>query len=229
MGRHTISKKRYLELGQVFHWAVREHYQLMFTGNVERHSRTEKVLPRLVEEKKLVAIPWGQRLIYSVPRRTRGRGSVSRYKIEHGLSCTSCLVRTWLSRQDGVIISEKKFIRFRSVADWGIAYPNGSLLIFEFASYDNFNRVKLVRDKIAGYVASLDAMLTTFACKRGIVLYVADTGRGKVKSFVQENDVPAEFYFTDYETFKSVPFKEQLSADIYIWQDGRSYPLTNHD
>jgi hypothetical protein len=43
----------YLAAGQLFHWATVEHYRLLFTGSDRRHKRTEIMLPRLVQERKL--------------------------------------------------------------------------------------------------------------------------------------------------------------------------------
>lgn len=35
-------------------------------------------------------------------------------------------------------------------------------------------------------------------------------------------------YFVDFNTFKSVPIGQQLSAPIYLWGgDGQPYPLRN--
>jgi len=44
----------FLEAAQVFHWATKRHFQLWFTGRqAKRHRRTEVVLRRLSERKKL--------------------------------------------------------------------------------------------------------------------------------------------------------------------------------
>ena len=37
------------------------------------------------------------------------------------------------------------------------------------------------------------------------------------------------FYFTDYQTFKSVPIGEALTAKIYFWSDGNEWRLTGND
>ena len=51
-----VSKDDYLKAAQLFHWAKREHYQMWFTGSLERNRRTEVMLPRLVKKGKLVGI-----------------------------------------------------------------------------------------------------------------------------------------------------------------------------
>jgi hypothetical protein len=37
------------------------------------------------------------------------------------------------------------------------------------------------------------------------------------------------FFFTDYQTLKSVPIGEALTAKIYFWNDGNEWRLTNND
>ena len=230
MGRHSISKKRYLEVGQVFHWATQEHYQLLLTGRSGRHSRTEKILPRLVKEKKLVARLHGRRLVYAVPRKGRSVKSRTFQFVEHGLACTECLVRIWLSRTDGEIIAEKHFRKFKIIPEWGIRYPHQVLLLMEFSTEDNFNRYGLIRSKLARYLQSLASIGKAFGCHSTIVLFVFDVKRESVERFVRNyypTGVP--FFFTDYQTFLKVPVRRQITAPIYIWEDGNSYPLAKNN
>jgi hypothetical protein len=37
------------------------------------------------------------------------------------------------------------------------------------------------------------------------------------------------FFFTDYQTFKTVPMGDALIARIYFWSDGQEWSLTNND
>jgi hypothetical protein len=37
------------------------------------------------------------------------------------------------------------------------------------------------------------------------------------------------FFFTDYQTFKSVPVGQALTAKIYFWNDGKEWRLTEND
>jgi hypothetical protein len=227
MAKKTISMKRYLELAQVFHWATKEHYQLMLTGKTGRHSRTEKILPRLVEKNKLVALPYHNRLIYSAPRRCRGKNSFNARKIEHGLACTECLVRIWLSKKDGEIISEKHFSKFRIIPEFGIRYPTGTLLLVEFSTPDNFRRRGLMRSKVERYEKNMNVILHQFNSERGVVLFIMEASAEAVKRFRQRIvtlDVP--IYAVDWESFQSIKYGKQLSEPIYFWEDGNAYPLT---
>ena len=220
MGRHSISQKRYLEVAQNFHWAGREHYQLWFTGSLKRHKRTEVMLPRLVEKKKLKAYRFGNRLVYTVPRRDKTNNYF--LKIEHGLACTEGLVRIWRSNMEGKVISENEFRGKGVIPEWGITYPSETILLFEFCTNDNFARSSLVKNKMLRYENDLPAPFNLSP----IVLFVIDVSRDRVKRFIEKNLTGERFFFTDYETFLRVPFGKQLQTPIYFWgEDGRECPL----
>jgi hypothetical protein len=143
MARKTIPIQRYLEAAQVFHWATIEHFILWFSGVRMRHRRTECVLRKLVQKGKLRSVRFGKRLVYTVPRRSKGRKPVitkekatyepgknekaiaGRNKIVHGLACTEALVRFWRSDMTGEIIAERFFYGSGAVPEWGIRYANG--------------------------------------------------------------------------------------------------------
>ena len=262
MARNTIPIDWYMEAAQVFHWATKEHFILWFTGKLERHRRTESTLYRLVQKDRLRCVRFGKRLIYTVPRRTRGeiptlpkektkyeagaseKAINGRNKIVHGLACTEALVRFYRSSADGEIIAERYFYGLGMVPEWGIRYPNKKMLLFEFCTENNFDFSNMMKGKINAYKKHLGNIEEKFASK-GIVLFVIDIPRDKVKRFVGSlvaavgsvADAPAEgdrfpldpFFFVDYETFLKVPFGNQLIAPIYIWNNGRSYSLRKND
>jgi hypothetical protein len=220
MGVNTFSKENYLEAAQLFHWAVREHYVAWFTGRFERHRRTEVMLPRLVKKGKLVAVRYGNHLVYSTPRRKSGL-------IDHGLGCTEGLVRVWRSRMDGAIIPERFFRGYGSVPEWGIWYPPGKLLLYEYSSQNNFEQARIVKTKITKYQTNLPELKNYFAAEKATVLFVIDITRERVKNFIDREKPDGPFFFTDYETFKNVPLGEQLNAPIYFWgDDGKEYSIT---
>lgn len=266
MARHTIPIERYIEAAQVFHWFTKEHIILWLLGFLERHRRTESVLHKLVQKGKLRSVKFGKRLVYTVPRRTKGKLPVlktekhdyepkvseeaisGRNKIVHGLACTECLVRFWLSRTDGEIIAERYFYGLRIVPEWGIRYPNMKLLLLEFCTEDNFLHSNIMKGKINAYIRHLEKIEAEFQAKP-IVLFVIDIPRDKVERFVgtlrREVGPVADgeqsalyggdtfplnpFFFTDYKAFLDIPFGQQLAAPIYIWMDGKEYPLTKND
>jgi len=262
MTRNTIPIDWYMEAAQVFHWATKEHFILWFTGGTKRHRRTESTLHRLVQKDRLRCVRFGKRLVYTVPRRTKGKiptlaKEKSKYeagrsekaingrnKIVHGLACTEALVRCYRSGSDGEIIAERYFYGLGAVPEWGIKYPNKTMLLFEFCTESNFDFSNMMKGKINAYRKYLEKIEEKFASK-GIVLFVIDVPRERVERFVgslkrdvgsvADGDQSAlyegdrfpldPFFFVDYETFLKVPFENQLTAPIYIWTDGKIYPL----
>ena len=251
MTRNTIPINWYLDVAEVFHWATMSHYVLWFTGSNKRHRRTETVLKRLVKNGKLRAIRHGKRLIYSVPRRVRGKSNDELWglsKVVHGLACTECLVRIWRSRMDGEVIAERFFYGLGSVPEWGIRYPNGKMILLEFCTKSNFMFSGMMNGKLSAYQENLEKIEEKFQAK-AIVLFVIDVPRTTVEKYVgslkrevgsvADGDTSAlpegdsfpfnPFFFADYETFLKVPLGKQLYEPIYFWSDGRQYPLSKND
>ena len=222
MSRHPLIKQKdFLSAAQVFHWATREHFVMWFTGKVGRHRRTEVILPRLVRHGKLRSLKYGNRLVYCAPRRSRGQ----QLFVEHGLGCTEGLVRIWRSQMNCLIIPERYFKGFGNVPEWGIRYPSGKLLIFEFCTSGNFVKPGLINNKIMRYKVNIPAIEGRFNGEV-VVLFVANIPRRLIQDFIERFLPEGPFLFSDYLTFKSVPFGDQLIASIYFWgQNGREYPL----
>lgn len=201
MARKTIPLERYIEAAQVFHWATIEHFILWFMGRLVRHRRTESALPKLVQKGRLRSVRFGKRLIYTVPRRTKGKQPIykiekvsyepgaseaaiaGRNKIIHGLACTEALVRFWRSNMDGEIIAERFFYRLGAVPEWGIRYSNGMMLLFEFCTESNFEFSNNMIGKINAYLKNLMNIQRKFG-REAIVLFVIDVPRERVERFV---------------------------------------------
>ena len=243
MGRHTIPIKDYLEAAQLFHWAVKEHFIMWFTGGTLRHRRTESVLRRLTEAGRLRAVRYGKRLVYTVPRRVKGRNPAmpketgvyrpgrsekavaGLTKIVHGLGCTEGLVRFWRSEMNGEIIPERFFQGLGSVPEWGIRYPNGKMLLYEFCTKDNFLFRNNMIGKVRAYDANLCAIEEKFSAE-AIVVFVIDTDRESVQRFVNSKlTVGDPYFFIDYGTFLKAPLGRALFTPVYVWSDGKKYPL----
>lgn len=216
----TIPKMEYLKAGQIFdNWASKVHYVLFLTGSVERHRRTEIMLPRLEKSGKLISKRFGRKKIYIVPRRKGER------YIEHGLGCTECLVRFYRSDINGIIIPERKLRGFHIRPDGGIIYPNNKILLFEFCTESNLES-GAVKSKVTRYENNLDRLEHKFKVT-AIVVFIIDVHRLRVDRFVQRY-VPMDdvFYFTDYHTFLNTEYGNQLSDGIYInGEDGWPYAL----
>src|SRR5262245_668088 len=130
MAKQTIPLEKYIEASHVFHWAKKRHYELWFTGQTRtRHRRTEHVLNRLVKNGRLNEVWYEGVKNYTDKRHTA--------EIVHGLACTECLVRLYLSDRQGTVIPERYFKGFGAVPEVGILYPNGTALLLEFSTKRN--------------------------------------------------------------------------------------------
>ena len=197
---------------------------MWLTGEVKRHHRTEKMLLRLVRKGKLVAKNDGRKVIYTVPRRKNNRD------VRHGLACTEALVRFYRSKE-GIVIPEHKFTRQQNgvVPEWGIKYPGGMMVLFEFCTYDNFKR-GAVKSKVKRYLKNLYNIESKFQAE-AFVVFVIDIDNWAVQDFVLKNmPIGEQFFFTGYDNFLKSPIGEQLDTSIYIWgEDGNKYPLRRKD
>src|SRR5688572_14578445 len=176
MARHIIPAEWYLEALQVFHWATLVHFVLWFTGQTKtRHRRTETVLKRLSKRKLVRTARYGKKLVYALPRKTRGEWDdfAGLSKIAHGLACTEILVRFFRSRMSCEVIPERFFYGLGSVPEWGIRYPNGSLLMLEFTSKSDFLHSGKVMGKLSAYFRNLPKIEEKFQAT-GVVLFVID-------------------------------------------------------
>lgn len=235
MPKASTSIQKYLDASQVFHWGTKDHYNLWLYGSTDRNRRTEVVLCRLAKNWKnkatrnrsLFSAQYGKRLVYACPRRVRNPSHI--LKVDHGLGCTECMVRLWRSNMNSIVIGERSFYKCKNVPDMGIWYPNGKMILVEYQSECSLEQRNNTKNKLPSYRRNLWMIDERFSVS-SIILFVIDISREKVQKLVWDTmptGLPA--FFTDYETFKSVPIGQQLSAPIYIWgEDGKSYPLTDN-
>jgi len=217
---HILSRDEILKAGKIFYWATQDDYKLWFFDSLARSRRMEVMLPRLVRNKKLVSKQVGKKLVYAVP-------SHKNESVIHGLGCTQMLIRISKSTPHDMVYLVGNFRGIGSIPDVGFQYGE-KLLLCEFSTENNFEGAKIIKTKMTKYIQNLDKILERFKvykAKSVIVLFVIDVSRERVLNFVKRNNLNGMFYFTDYETFKSVSIGTQLSAPIYIWIDGESYPL----
>lgn len=224
----TISKDKYLEAAQLFHWATKDHFVVWFTGKRARHKRSEVVLPRLVSRGQLISRRYGKRLVYAAPR--YGKNKLEYPAIEHGLAATEGLVRLWRADMSATIIAERFFRGSRIVPEWGIRSTHGRLLLFEFCTRSNFYKAGNIRSKITRYEKNFSDFFERFNGEP-VVLFVVAISKPELEAWVTKNKPIGErFYFTDYESFKSVAIGEARTAPIYILgEDGNYYPLREDD
>jgi hypothetical protein len=193
-----------------------------------RHRRTENVLRKLVQKGKLRSVRFGKRNVYTVPRRTKGKyptlskennnyeagatekAIAGRNKIIHGLACTEGLVRFWRSDMEGEIIAERYFYRLGAVPEWGIKYPNGKMLLFEFCTESNFLFSNNMIGKLNAYTKHLENIESKFSSE-ALVLFVLDIPRDKV------NGMSAHFVVASAPT---------PQAYLRLFMKGTHSPLT---
>ena len=241
MARHSIvTKDQILKTVKLLRYVSRRQLAVKFTGKDERIKILETALPKLEQEGRLVVTWHDGEKVYSLSRKNRVIGM----SIGHELGCTEGLIRIWRCRMaESEIVPEKAFRGFAIVPEWGIRYNDdlGTMLLYEFCTQQNFQHGGVMKSKLTRYWKYLPDIEAKM--KREItVLFVIDTDRGKVKDFVHRikaflyepiiSDITGEacypFFFTDYQTFKSVPIGEALTSKIYFWKDGKEWPLTNH-
>lgn len=210
----TIPAKKYIQWSQLLDWAGAEHYRVLFTGSAERHRRTEVMLPRLVQRGKLRELKYGAKKVYIAPKFKKPPRVEN---IEHGLGVTEGLVRFWRSDMTAEIIPSRFFRGMGNVPEWGMKFKAG-MILYEFCTRSNvYARLK---KKVSTYPQSLYKIEEKFG--PAFVLFVCDVTREYVKNFEPKPDWAM---FADYETFKSVPIGEQLTAPIYFWCDGKERPF----
>ena len=210
---HTILPiDTFLRVAQVFNWATKRHYVLWFTGEErERHRRIEILLKRLSDKGKLRVQNYGNKKVYIVPRFRQTDFT----QINHGLGVTEGLVRLILSDRTAVVIPERKFLS-KVRPEFGLVYGKKTIY-YEFCTQDNCRRLNVLRYKLHSY--------QEFITPDHVVLFVMQISKEELKRLLLKLKPEGNFLFTDYETFKSVPLGQQLTAKIYLWEDGNEYQL----
>ena len=218
---HKTLQQDYLEAAQFFHWATELHFLMFFTGGTGKPLRNRRMLSRLSKkyakknkERSLYSAEYEKQTVYIVPRK-KGKGDFLS-KVNHGLGCTECMVRLWRSNMSGQIIEEKEFVGYGCIPDFGIQYPNGEMLLVEYATKDNYTGRKVIKNKLTAYRNYLWLIEQKFKAT-SVLLYVIDISKETLEKFVNKLiplDIPV--YFVDYQTFKNVEIGKQLSAPIYI-------------
>lgn len=201
----------------------------------------ETLLPKFEREEKLL-VDWhkGEK-VYSMPRKKK----VMPVSIDHEIACAEIHIRLWRCRMgEGEIFPERSFRGFGIVPEGGIRYSQerNSMLIFEYCTRSNFAHGGVMKSKLTRYARHLPDIEAKV--KRNItVLFVIDIDREKVRDFVARmksildepviSDIAGDprypFFFTDYQTFKTVPVGKALSTGIYFWQDGKEWRLGDDD
>jgi hypothetical protein len=197
------TQKEYLAWAEVLDWFVRELITLIFYGKLIRDGRTERILKKFRSKGRLRSVWYDGRWVYSARRINRRQYDQIPDHIYHGLGCSEGLVRFYLSDPGAIIIPERKFKNLGYRPEWGMILSSGMTLLYEFCTADNVRRS--LKHKLQTY-QDLPA--------NQAVLFVLDIVREHLSTVMS-----GPYFFVDYETFKKVPYGEQLTAPIYIWGD----------
>jgi hypothetical protein len=242
MGRHSIiTEDDILHAVRMFRWVKRSGLVLLFGGEEKRIKSLEIHLPKLEREGRL-AVDWhkGEK-VYSPAHKKK----VNPVSMDHEIACADILSRLWRCRmEEGEIFPERAFRGFGIVPEAGIRYSKerNTMLIFEYCTRSNFTHGGVMKSKVTRYKKHLSAIQSKVE-RKVTVLFIIDIERYKVREFVERMSsilnepvffdsagaFQSPFFFTDYQTFKSVPVGGALTAKIYFWQNGNEWRLTNND
>lgn len=207
MKTHSITQEGLLKAAQALDGCfTQEQITKLLFGIEGRKRGVERLLPYLVTRGRLISYPYHKKLVYIVPRRSRKE--YDEFHIEHGLGCTECKVRLWLADRSAQLVPERRFRGFNVWPDGGLIYPNGWLLMYEFATEDNAKRLSVLRNKVHRYLELIK--------DHHQVLFVLDRPADKVKEVIAKLTGHEAIWYVDFTTFKSVPLGRQLLAPIYI-------------
>ena len=220
---HNSRSDLVMSVAGCLHWFDKNMLVRWFEGReAKRHRQIEKILRRFSLNGKLKTMRYGNKLIYSLPRKSR---KVDGSKVYHGLCCSECTVRIYRSNTACEIIPERFFFGHGAIADVGFRFPNGSLLCLEFCTHSNYFFSGNMRGKLDAYRRNIEKIEEEFNSEV-VVLYVIDIPREQVRQFAME--VTDDYcFFVDYSSFLSVPLGKQLQTPIYYWVDGKEYPLSD--
>jgi len=242
MGRHSIiTKHDVLRAVRLLRLVTRFILVLFFGGGKKRIKALERLLPDL-EREGWISSEWHRGgKVYSIVRKKR----VNPVSMDHEIACALILVLLWRCRmEEGEIFPERAFRGFGIVPEGGIRYSEErkTMLIFEYCTKSNFTHGGVMKSKITRYKKYLPQMEARV--KRKItVLFVLDIDRNEVRKFIGrmrpilnepilsgfDGSPEYPFFFTDYQTFKTAPIGQALTAKIYFWNDGNEWRLTNND
>ena len=204
------------------HWWTKRQIVIFKTGKeLARHKATEHSLPPLVRTKRVREAKWVKKKIYSV--------SGSSNHIYHGLCCTEILVRFVASRSGCEVIGEGRLRRDKNgvVPEFGIRYPQGTILLVEYCTTDNAKRYRLIPRKVNQYKKYLENLEATYNAQ-GVVVFIIDLPIDEVKQLAARYLEGLNFiYFSSYESFLKVPLGSALYYPIYFMANGVGEGLSN--
>jgi hypothetical protein len=219
--------QRYLKMAQALDgWIKMEDFARIAAGR-NRFHQADSVVGWLARSNRLHWQKYHRRKVYIVPRLAKGQFFSDGRNIAHSLGSTDVRVRIAISDREAQIISERYFRINRLlgiIPDGGFLFPNGWVLLYEFCTQDNSQRLNVLRWKVHQYQRILEDK------RQYQVLFVLDIPSERVMETVRKLSHHSAIFYIDYATFQRVPFGQQLSAAIYLnGSSGQLYPLQVHE
>jgi hypothetical protein len=206
-GRQYPTIKQFLSEMQMFNWATARQIRLWFHNDEKRdNGRIERLLKKLSDQKRIRRMFYFGMYAYSVNRLKKNKRTPE--FIYHGIRVSDCFIRLWKADPNPkVYLYEHDFTQQKP--EFGITYSTGKSLLLEFCTFDN---VRTIKSKIRKYEEMLKP--------HQVVLFVCDYDRELLKRRVLAYQPNGSFFFVDFDTFKSVPIREQLISKIYFSGNG---------
>jgi hypothetical protein len=255
----SITEDVVLQVIKVLRWATRVVLVLYFWGVEKRTKALEILLPKLEREGKLAVTWHKGEKVYSVPRKKKVKTvsleheiacadilvRLWRCRIEESQIVMERAFRGFgIVAEDGLRYSEERGTMLIFEYCTRSNFTHGGVMKSKITRYGKylpameakFRRnitvlfvIDIERSKVREFVGRMRRLL-----EEPIFSGFAGSLKREVGSVA---DAPAEgdgfplnpFFFTDYQTFKSVPIGEALAAKIYFWKDGKEWRLTNND
>jgi hypothetical protein len=255
--RHpTIRENDILRAIRLLRVVSRSTLEMYFGGGEKRIKALEVMLPALERTGRIFSERHAGEKIYWISRKDKVKPlSMEHEKACADILVRLWRCRM----EEGEIFPERAFRGFGIVPEAGIRYSEerNTMLNSEYCTRKNCSHGGVINSKITRYLKYLPLMEKKFG-RRITVLFVLDIERIEVRKYVQrlgqlfgdfdgtgERDVGSvggfaaspggdtfplnPFFFTDYQTFKSVPVGQALTAKIYFWNDGKEWRLTGND
>jgi hypothetical protein len=223
-----------LKVMEILPWASKRHIQLWIRGVPadgvvpKRDSGIEVAIKALEDEVKLKSETYRKGRPDKAYTRRR---KINIEEIPSYLENAECLVRYKVASPGAVVKSENDFKRLAlgAVPEGAFLHPNGTLVLLEYSTENDWNKTRRLMKKIVAYRKCLEKIREAYGAKTACVLFIVDVDRERIARFADEFSTKATendlFYFTDYETFKRVEMGQTRNAEIYYFVDGKEYSL----
>jgi len=217
----SLDVRKFLD---VAHWASNRQIQIGVRGYYrERYTTLENLLKRWSDKGKIRSCKIGSTKYYAKLGKTRDFDIHDTSNVPHGYAVTEDLVRL-MTAKEGEPLAQRLFRGYYRVPEFGIRYENGKMILVEHSTENDTEYHQRLSGKLTGYGKSIEKIEEDFGVKV-LVLFILDVKRERVKQLINKYKPEGNYFFTDYQTFLSIPMGQALIAPIYLWKDLKERPL----